>query len=425
MGGDFTFCKGAARSYLAKIDSATGLVNTSWNPGVNGYVYAITGSGNNIYVGGNFTQLGGLTRTSLGAVNATSGATTTFDPVIQNNGGAGYVYALTIDTSNILYVGGAFTTAKSAARNNAAAFGITGTGALQTWNPNTNGTVNALAKSGTTIFIGGNFTTINGGTARNYLASVNTAGTALAFNPNMNWYVNELTISGNNLYAGGQFTTVNNGATARSYLASYNLTTGNLNTWNPVSNSYIFGLGAANDTVYIGGYLTTLNGNTRNRLGSVRAAAGTVTLPFNPDMNSTVWENYVSGHVLLTGGSFSTVGGTYRNGFAVFILPGGTTNKNSSVASDLYAANIPAKQFILYPNPASSIINLKLNEAISGKYTVKIFSLNGRQVYQQSFESFSKNDQITIRGLNLPNGSYIVNVISPKVNWSNTLIIER
>lgn len=428
VGGDFTYCKGASRSYIAKIDSATGLVNTSWNPGANGYVYALAGSGANIYVGGSFSQLGGLTRTSLGAVNANTGLTTTFDPVIQNNGYQGTVSALAIDTSNILYVGGTFTTAKATARNNLAAFSIGGAGVLQSWNPNANGTVNTIVKSGNTIFVGGSFTSLNGSTTRNRLASVNnTNGTALAFNPDMNGNVNALSLNGNTLYVGGQFTAVNNNTTARSYLASYNIATGNLNSWNPVSNSYVFGLANATDTVYIGGYLSTLNGIARNHLGSVRAAAGTATLAFNPDLNYYVWDNFVSGHVLLTGGNFSTVGGKYRNGFAVFILPGGTTNKNSnSIATDLIATNIAKKQFMLYPNPASSgVINLKLNEAVSGKFVVKISGMDGRQVYQKSFESFGKSDLITIKDLSLSNGSYIVSVVSSTVNWSSTLVIEK
>lgn len=428
MGGDFTYCKGASRSYIAKIDSATGLVNTSWNPGANGYVYAITGSGTNIYIGGSYSQLGGLTRTSLGAVNANSGLATTFDPVIQNNGYQGVVSALAIDTSNILYVGGTFTAAKATSRNNLAAFAIAGAGALQSWNPNANGAVNTIAKRGTTIFVGGNFTTLNGGSAsRNYLASVNnTNGTALAFNPNMGWYVNAITLSGNNLYAGGQFTTVSGGGTARSYLASYNITTGNLNTWNPVANSYVFGIAAATDTVYSGGYYTTLNGVGRNHIGAVRAGAGTATTAFNPDFNYYNWDNYISGQVLLSGGNFTTVGGKFRSGFAVFILPGGNTNKNNSLTNDLYVSNKLPKQLMLYPNPTSSgIVNLRLNESVSGKFVVSIATMDGRQVYQKSFESFSKSDQVTIRDLNLKSGSYIVSIISSKVNWSTTLVIEK
>jgi hypothetical protein len=207
IGGNFTFCKGASRQYLAKIDSATGLVNTTWNPGSNGYIYALTGNGANIYVGGSFSQLGGVTRTSLGSVNANTGVTTSFDPVIQYNGGQGTVNTLAFDVSNFLYVGGSFTTAKGTARNNLASYTTAGAGALRSWNPNANALVNALAVKSSTIYIGGNFTNLNGGTVRNYLASVdNTNGTVTSFNPDMNSYVHSLSLSGNdNLYVGGQF----------------------------------------------------------------------------------------------------------------------------------------------------------------------------------------------------------------------------
>ena len=126
IGGDFTYCKGAARNYIAKIDSATGLVNTSWNPGANSYVYAITGNGSNIYVGGVFTQLAGVTRTALGAISTSTGTATSFDPVIQSNGGTGTVNALAFDPADVLYVGGSFNTAKGSVRNNLAAFSILG-----------------------------------------------------------------------------------------------------------------------------------------------------------------------------------------------------------------------------------------------------------------------------------------------------------
>ena len=107
-------------------------------------------------------------------------------------------------------------------------------------------------------------------------------------------------------------------------------------------------------------------------------------------------------------------------------MPGGTTSKNSSSADDLYVNSTLQRQFMLYPNPATSgMVSLKLNEAVSGKFTVKITTMSGRQVYQKSFESFGKSDQISINGLSLQNGSYIVSVVGSKVNWSNTLFVER
>ena len=59
-------------------------------------------------------------------------------------------------------------------RNYAAAVGTDGT--LQSWNPNVSSTVCAVAVSGSTVYLGGSFTTV-GGTARNYAAAVGTDGT--------------------------------------------------------------------------------------------------------------------------------------------------------------------------------------------------------------------------------------------------------
>ena len=50
---------------------------------------------------------------------------------------------------------------------------VDASGALTSWNPDANSSVYAIAVSGSTIYLGGNFTTINGSTARYYVAAVN------------------------------------------------------------------------------------------------------------------------------------------------------------------------------------------------------------------------------------------------------------
>jgi hypothetical protein len=427
LGGTFTFCKGAARNYVAKIDSATGLVNATWNPGTNGYVYSITGNGNTIFIGGSYSQLAGTTRNSLGSVNASTGALTTFDPVVQTGGSAGTVNALAVDpATSILYVGGSFNSVKANTRNNLASLSTSGSGALQSWNPNAGNTVQALAINGSTIYIGGLFTTLNGSTTRNYLGAVNNSnGNVTTFNPNLNSYVYCLTISNGLLYAGGSFTMVNV-STSRSYLAAYDATAGTLKSWNPVANNQVRGIAGATDTIYIGGYFGTLNGSTRNRLGAVRGAAGTVLLPFDPEANNLVWDNFVAGNILLTGGQFTSISGLTRQGFAVYTLPAAAFAKTNSAADySALTAQQASNSFRVYPNPAvNGTVRLTFDKAITGKVAVAIRSQNGEKVFEQNFESYT-NNSVQVNVSRLTNGTYIINLIGNGVNESSKLVIAK
>ncbi|HYK46231.1 MAG TPA: T9SS type A sorting domain-containing protein, partial [Parafilimonas sp.] len=423
IGGDFNFCKGAPRRYAAKIDSATGLVNTSWDPSPNGYIYAINSSGTNIYLGGNYSQLAGVTRTSLGSVSASNGAVTNFDPVIQ-----GTVNALAFDASGILYVGGSFSNAKATARNNVAAFATSGSGTLQAWDPNAGSTVWALAAIGTKIFIGGSFTTLNGGAAsRHYFGSVNnTNGTATTFDPYMNGAVLCLSNSGNNLYVGGQFSTVANGGSSRFYQALYDASTGALKTWNPAANSYVYGIAVQTDTVYSTGYYTTLNGNPRGYAGAVRGSAGTATLSVNPNMGNIGRSTWVSEHMWLIGGQFQTAGGDVRTGFAVYDLPGNAPLQSGNTATEEYVrtANSLQNQFALYPNPAHGIVTVKLNNAVSGKLNITVTDMNGKKVLQQSAEGNYLN-YIKVNTSALKNGTYVITLTGEDINFNSIVVIAN
>ena len=76
------------------------------------------------------------------------------------------------DGSGGFYIGGNFTTVGGTACKNLAH--IQSNGTLQSsWCPNPNGTVNVLALSGTTLYVGGAFTTIGvGEPTRERLAAV-------------------------------------------------------------------------------------------------------------------------------------------------------------------------------------------------------------------------------------------------------------
>ena len=68
-----------ARNHVAAFNIVTGKL-VKWNPNANGTVRAIQVVGTTVYLGGSFTQVGGVGRARLAAVNNSTGAPTAWKP---------------------------------------------------------------------------------------------------------------------------------------------------------------------------------------------------------------------------------------------------------------------------------------------------------------------------------------------------------
>ncbi len=294
-------------------------------PGFNGPVNAISEPDSNgtRYLGGNFTAFQPWATGSGALTSNTSGAVDPSFPKVN-----GSIRATAADGLGGFYIGGFFTCigpntsglcdgSDDVVRNNAAH--INANGSVDTsWNPDLNDGVTALALSGSTVYLGGFFSTV-GGIARNYAAAVGTDGTLTAWNPNLNSFVRAIGVSGSTVYLGGAFTTV--GGIARNRAAAVG-TDGTLSTtWNPSLNSGVRAIGVSGSNVYLGGYFTTVGGIARNFAAAV-GTDGTLS-SWNPDVNDAVDAIGVSGSTVYLGGDFTTVGGIARN-FAAAVGTNGT-----------------------------------------------------------------------------------------------------
>ncbi|MFZ0161277.1 MAG: hypothetical protein WAL50_19780, partial [Kineosporiaceae bacterium] len=148
------------------------------------------------------------------------------------------------------------------------------------WTP-TSGRVYAIAQAGDAVYLGGSFTALwspAGGQAvvRNGLAALDAAtGALLPWNPNANGEVRTLETSadGSTVYVGGAFTSI--GGTTRQRLAAVNATTGALVTgFTANASATVVTLERVGPTLYAGGHFTTLGGQSRQRLAAVDAATG-------------------------------------------------------------------------------------------------------------------------------------------------------
>jgi hypothetical protein len=120
-------------------------------------------------------------------------------------------------------------------------------------------------------------------------------------------------VVGNTTYLGGQFTAMqpNGGGTAvtRNHVAAVSTATGALLPWNPNVNGTVYALTASGSNVYIGGSFTTANGATHKNLVEVD---GTTGLPVAAFANSLKPNKAVRGLAvspagnLYVGGAFTT-----------------------------------------------------------------------------------------------------------------------
>ncbi|MBY0385341.1 hypothetical protein K2X05_09300, partial [bacterium] len=267
IGGHFDSIGGTNRTSIAAFDATLNTNNvTAWQPHVYGAVYSMLFYNNYIWAAGGWLRLNAnVNRRSFSGFSTLSNTNNhhaTCNPAVSRSGG-GSAFAVT-RSGDTIFVGGDFTNMGGQARLNLGSFTVS-TCTMTSWDPNPNSFVRALAAQDDNVFVGGDFTTI-GGQSRNYLAliksGVNT-NNATGWNPNPNGSVRSIALDRNYVYIGGLFTTVD--GTARNTLASILSTkpTSNLTSWNPAPSggTIINVITPTVNGVYVGGDFTSYDGS--------------------------------------------------------------------------------------------------------------------------------------------------------------------
>jgi hypothetical protein len=312
VGGWFTNAGGITANGLAKWDGS------SWSAlglGVNRGVSTLAVSGSDLYAFGYFPTEDGTTITNVGKWNGRSWSA--LDSAVGS--GIGYPMALTVSGGE-LYAGGrlntpfgsggAYTSRAYVAKWTGSAWLELGPGITGNWGDGGDPQVYALAVSGTNVYAGGAFQ--QAGEVRAY---------CIAKWNGINWsaldskfrYVGALTASGRDVYGAGGFAAAD--GTQSNYVVKWNGS-----DWSPISTistgmfSDVSALAVAGNDFYAGGTFTNVAGISANRIarwdGTNWSALGT---GINGDSVDAL---AVSGSDLFAAGDFKTAGGITANNIA-------------------------------------------------------------------------------------------------------------
>ncbi|MEX1190733.1 MAG: T9SS type A sorting domain-containing protein [Brumimicrobium sp.] len=231
------------------------------------------------------------------------------------------VYEAVSDDNGGWYIVGEFTMVGDSVRNRLAH--IDNFGQVTSWNPNANDQVYAIAKSGDTIYVGGNFSSISNQT-REYLASIDgVTGDLLAWSPSVNSSVWSIETYENTIFVGGSFT---------AFDIYGNVTSPNIST-----NGIVFKLKVYNDTLFLGGNFSTVDGQFINSLAAIDLNTNSLT-PLNYSLtgiSTTIFDFTRLNNSLYICGIFDAVGGLNRDNIAKINLYSGVDSLWESNANNV------------------------------------------------------------------------------------------
>jgi hypothetical protein len=338
--GDFTHVGGEVRPTFAVVDKTTAEVQ-SLDLSFDGRVYGLLIDGGKLLVSGTYERTNVSMRKGIAQLDRTTNEITSWNPILNNS-----VSDMFFDGVSTLYIAGNFTSVNGETRNRFAAID-TSTGIATSLNPDVNNFVaRILPNTADKMILGGNFSQV-GGTPRSGIAEINlNDGSVTSFDPNIQgqfyYIVNDMAMYGSDLYVVGDFNTVN-GDTTRKGGAAFNLETGQASGWDPELPDFqsLNEIEIVGDYAYVGGYFTAIKGDeSKNHLAQLDLSTGAAT-SWNAGVDGFVGKIFFANNTLFIGGSFSNVNnGTPRTKVAALNITDGSVQSWSPQFEDVISTMV-------------------------------------------------------------------------------------
>ena len=193
----------------------------------------------------------------------------------------------------------------------------------ETWQ--TDGPVWSIARSGTRIYLAGDFKSLTDGQGKSVARAGLDALDAATDAPIRSWapsaddLVRAIAVSadGAKIYIGGDFDRID--GQSRRHLAAIRASDGSLiDAWMPSTSGGVNDIEVFGSTVYVGGNFGSVSGIDRGRLAAITAGTGAVIRKFDPRPGGSVRGVSMApdGGALYVGGDFSSFGGDGRRNAA-------------------------------------------------------------------------------------------------------------
>ncbi len=235
VGGNFSTIGGLTVNGIAKWDGSEW---SALGSGVDGIVFAIATSGTNVYVGGTFNNAGGLPANKIAKWDGTNW--TSMGTVFTDSNGNGQTYIIrTIAASDsAVYAGGS----NSSDGGNVMALWLGGTSwnVLGTGHERMFGTINSIVFQNTDIIVGGEFTADNQGNQDIHNIARWTGNTWISISQGTIGPVRSVAVHGFEIFVSGDFTTARNGngeIVSVHHIARWSFESG----WSAIGDNFVGG----------------------------------------------------------------------------------------------------------------------------------------------------------------------------------------
>jgi len=270
IAGSFNFVGNKESIFVAKLNKSTGTADAKWDCKTNGSVNCLASLGDTLLVSGSFTQIGGENRDRIAMLSKSDGHAFGWNPSISQGLLYGTIFTMGVKNGFVYAAGRFFNESRTTIINYFRRISLFDGSEDPNWQLTPNGTIKSLYIHRNDIFVGGDFTSIDGYDVP-YLAKINLTNGSVYPNwqPYPNSLVSFVTCNNDYVYAVGSFRDV--GMQPISSFARFDYNSGLVDAgWNfNLENTTTLGLDVytialMNEKVLIGGFFNRAAGKMVN-----------------------------------------------------------------------------------------------------------------------------------------------------------------